>query len=95
MLRKLIPEAIKKYVRSLAINVEEELKNESAEVHVVYTSSDDKHCINVGEPNFPLTPGTRQKRVLVDNENKSNKSGDHDTACKFTVQPSVKIDIEL
>ena len=90
---------IKKYARSMMIVVKKKLKeipeNKNDSFCVVYTSSDDKHVINVGEPGYPLTPGTRQKPAISSSDESKHNAGDHDTSCKFMIQPTVKLDIDI
>ena len=60
--------ALFKYAREYAINIRD---------ICCFICTDDKHKIDVGEPNFPLAPVPRGKRVLVACH-EAFQLGDHD-----------------
>jgi len=56
-------------------------------------SSDDKHCIKIGEPGFPVAAAECGKRVIVSME-KEFSIGDHDFT-KFSLIPSASFIIDI
>ena len=54
---------------------------------------DDKHCVKVREPNYPVAATERGRRVLV-RQNEMFQVGDHDFT-KFSLIPSVSLSVDI
>ena len=59
----------------------------------LFICMDDKHCLKIGEPNYPVAAVERGRRVLV-SRNQSFEVADHDFT-KFSMVPSVSLVVDI